>query len=307
MSLSPSNQQSELGMDENARRRKQHEEQPYAAPDPRIISDNQGRNIPGSSSERYRSTPMNTSSPTTRGVPPGSAAYPSYYQVNPPSFSTNMQYQPTTGYGQDHRQQAQSGFASYSSEIMYNVPQQGPHTNAYNPATQYHTRPSPAMQLVPDVSAPYFSGESTSAPEAPNMQHHSTSNSDSNVYPQHQHHPSPGERASLLQHNYSSLAMSGISQAPEVAEEQLSAPGPGIEADYTAYQTALKEIFQNIINGRLIDASQSLLDISEWLLGHVADLGELSNYFHPFSANYLRTYSGRGKSSQRTNSTVGGI
>lgn len=46
-----------------------------------------------------------------------------------------------------------------------------------------------------------------------------------------------------------------------------------MEAAYTAYQTALKEIFQNIINGRLTDASSSLLEVSEWLLGHVGDLG----------------------------------
>jgi hypothetical protein len=46
-----------------------------------------------------------------------------------------------------------------------------------------------------------------------------------------------------------------------------------MEAAYTAYQTALKEIFQNIIHGRLADASSSLLEVSEWLLGHVGDLG----------------------------------
>ncbi len=66
-----------------------------------------------------------------------------------------------------------------------------------------------------------------------------------------------------------------ISQsAPEMVEEEdFQAQGPGMEAAYTAYQTALKEIFQNIINGRLVEASQSLLEVSEWLLGHVGDLG----------------------------------
>jgi hypothetical protein len=38
----------------------------------------------------------------------------------------------------------------------------------------------------------------------------------------------------------------------------------------------LKQIFQNIINGRLGEASQSLLEVSEWLLGHVGDLGRYS-------------------------------
>lgn len=61
---------------------------------------------------------------------------------------------------------------------------------------------------------------------------------------------------------------------PDIMEEDdFQAQGPGMEAAYTAYQTALKEIFQNIINGRLGEASQSLLEVSEWLLGHVGDLG----------------------------------
>ena len=65
--------------------------------------------------------------------------------------------------------------------------------------------------------------------------------------------------------------------AQEIMEdEDFQAQGPGMEAAYTAYQTALKEIFQNIINGRLTDASSSLLEVSEWLLGHVGDLGKIA-------------------------------
>tara|TARA_R110002060_G_scaffold29245_2_gene39499 strand:+ start:1054 stop:1296 length:243 start_codon:yes stop_codon:yes gene_type:complete len=64
--------------------------------------------------------------------------------------------------------------------------------------------------------------------------------------------------------------------APEIMEEEdFQAQGPGMEAAYTAYQTALKQIFQNTINGRLGEASLSLLEVSEWLLGHVGDLGRL--------------------------------
>ena len=74
------------------------------------------------------------------------------------------------------------------------------------------------------------------------------------------------------------MAMGGISQnAPGIMDEDdFQAQGPGMEAAYTAYQTALKEIFQNIIHGRLGEASQSLLEVSEWLLGHVGDLGGFS-------------------------------
>ena len=56
-------------------------------------------------------------------------------------------------------------------------------------------------------------------------------------------------------------------------EEDFQAQGPGMEAAFTAYQTAMKQLFQNTINGRLGEASLSLLEVSEWLLGHVGDLG----------------------------------
>lgn len=74
------------------------------------------------------------------------------------------------------------------------------------------------------------------------------------------------------------MSMGGMPQpTPEMMEEEeFQAQVPGMEAAYTAYQTALKEIFQNIINGRLADAGTSLLEVSEWLLGHVGDLGKIA-------------------------------
>jgi hypothetical protein len=87
----------------------------------------------------------------------------------------------------------------------------------------------------------------------------------------------------MLQQGYTgAMAMGGMAQpAAEVLdEEQFQVQGLGegtgtsqLEHAYTTYQTALKAIFQNIIQGRLAVAAESLLEISEWLLGHVVDLG----------------------------------
>jgi hypothetical protein len=87
-----------------------------------------------------------------------------------------------------------------------------------------------------------------------------------------------GDRAPLLQQGYmGGMSMGSIPPGPpDIMEDNFQAQDPGMEAAYTAYQTALKEIFQNIINGRLGEASQSLLEVSEWLLGHVGDLGRYS-------------------------------
>lgn len=266
-------------MDDNNRRRRQNDS-PYQGSDPRYNGDQgQGRGYSGSSSDRYRTTPL-THSPSTGREAGGATAYSGYYQEPPSSFpaalpSNNLQYQ--AGFSQDQRQQ--QSFAGYNPDIMYNVGQQTPQGAVYDSASQFQARQPAAMQMLSDVAAPYFPSEPTNTPGPPGLQHHASSSS-TTVYQQQQHHQqSAADRPPLLQQGYSnSLAMGNIGQnAPEVMdEEDFQAQGPGMEAAYTAYQTALKEIFQNIINGRLGDASQSLLEVSEWLLGHVGDLGKLS-------------------------------
>jgi hypothetical protein len=103
--------------------------------------------------------------------------------------------------------------------------------------------------------------------EHPSLQYHASSGSS---YQQH---------VPLLQQNYpDEMGLGGMPQPPPeiMEEEDFQQQVPGMEAAYIAYQTALKEIFQNIINGRLADASLSLLKVSEWLLGHVVDLGKFA-------------------------------
>lgn len=263
-------------MDDNGRRRRQNDP-PYPGQDPRFGAEQgQGRGFSSSSSERYRPAPITTSPSTARGAG-GATAYAGYYQ-EPPAASfpaalpqNTLQYQP--GYTQDQRQQ--QSFATYNPEIMYNVAQQPPQNNVYDSTSQYQARQPAAMQMLSDVAAPYFPNEPTSVSGPPGLQHHASSGS-SNVYQQHQQSPADRSSSLLQQSNYpGTMAMSAISQsAPEIMEEDdYQAQGPGMEAAYTAYQTALKEVFQNIINGRLAEASHSLLEVSEWLLGHVGDLG----------------------------------
>ncbi len=260
-------------MDDESRRRRQNEP-PYSGSDPRFNGDNQGRDFSSSSSERYRAAPLTTSPLAARGAG-GATAYPAYYQEQASSFpaplpSNPIQYQPS--YAQDQRQQ--QGFAGYNPDLMYNVSQQGPQNTVYDSTPQFQARQPAAMQMLSDVAAPYFPNEPTSAPAPPGLQHHASSGSS---YQQHQ--ASPGDRAPLLQQNYpGSMGLGGMPQsAPEIMEEEdFQQQVPGMEAAYTAYQTALKEIFQNIINGRLADASLSLLEVSEWLLGHVVDLGKFA-------------------------------
>jgi hypothetical protein len=178
-----------------------------------------------------------------------------------------MQYQPA--YTQDQRQQPVH--TGYNQELMYNVAQQAAPSSIYDSAPQFQARQPAGMQMLSDVANPYFTNEPTSTPGPPSLPHHASTSS-SNVYEAHQQ--SPADRTPLLQQSYASMAMGGMHQGhPEMMEEDEFPHGPGMEAAYTSYQTALKEIFQNIVNGRLAEASSSLLEVSEWLLGHVGDLG----------------------------------
>jgi len=80
----------------------------------------------------------------------------------------------------------------------------------------------------------------------------------------------------MIQPGYTAaIPMDAMSQnAPVIMPEAQFATGADdLEAAYRTYQTALTETFQNISNGWLGEASQSLLDVSEWLLGHVEELG----------------------------------
>ncbi|KAM3073842.1 hypothetical protein ACMFMG_008465 [Clarireedia jacksonii] len=262
-------------MDDNNRRRRQNDPS-YSAQDPRFAAEQaQGRGYSGNSSDRYR-PPTIASPSTSRGGVGGVPAYPAYYQEPTSSFASGLppnplQYQ--SAYPQEQRQQ--QGFANYTSDLMYNVAQQGPQNNVYE-SQQFQARQPAAMQMLSDVPAPYFPNEATSTRTPPGLQHHPSSSS-STVYQHHQQ--SPGDRASLLQQAYPpSIAVGGMPEAaPDLMEPaHLQAQGGGMEEAYSTYQAALKQIFQNIIDCRLGEASQSLLEVSEWLLSHVQDLDDVT-------------------------------
>jgi hypothetical protein len=91
------------------------------------------------------------------------------------------------------------------------------------------------------------------------------------------HQQSPASR-NLPQGFSSNLPMEGVPQSASavIGQEGVPPPSAEVNAEYALYQTTLRETFQNIIKGRLADAGQSLLGASEWLLGHVEDLGGCS-------------------------------
>ncbi len=180
-----------------------------------------------------------------------------------------MQYQ--TDYTPEQRPQ-QSTFTSYNPNMMYGVNQPASQSTVYEPPQSFQSRQPTGMQMLSDVTAPYYGGEPTNTPGAAVLQHQSSSSS-ATVYQQ-----SPADRSNILQNYPSSIiGMGGIPQQgqapPEVMEEQQST-SENLNDAYAQYQTALRQIFQNIIGNMLVEASQAILEVSDWLLGHVGELGK---------------------------------
>jgi len=160
--------------------------------------------------------------------------------------------------------------------MMYNVQQTGGPQSAavYDASQQFSSRQAAGLPMMgTDVTAPYFSSEPTNAAATSSLQAQTASASAPQVYQQ------PGL------HGYSAGSMPAIgggmatqtTPATEVRMEEEYPAAAGLDEAYASYQSALKELFQNVRNGVLATASDSLLGVSDWLLSHVVELGLTSD------------------------------
>ena len=69
---------------------------------------------------------------------------------------------------------------------------------------------------------------------------------------------------------YDAPTTAGSMEAGEAAGDPSS-----YDEAYQQFQLVLREAFEHIKAGRLVKASESVLKISVWLLGHAVDLGML--------------------------------
>ncbi|KAL2195044.1 hypothetical protein P885DRAFT_70633 [Corynascus similis CBS 632.67] len=277
-------------MDDNRGQRRQIEPPIYSAssgsrhhPSLHEQSQQQRRPFPGAQGERFRPAPISTSpSGAARGIG-SSTGYSGYYQdASGTNFPTTampqgaMSYHHSNAeYGQPDSRQTQSFGGTYPPAMMYHVQQTGgPQSTAvYDASQQFSSRQAAGLPMMAtDVTGPYFSNEPTTATATSSLQGQSGSSSAPQVY----------QQSGI--HGYSTGGMSAIggmaaqtTPATDVRMEEEYPAGAGLDDAYLSYQTALKEIFQNIRNGVLATASESLLNISDWLLSHVVELGLTSD------------------------------
>jgi hypothetical protein len=224
-----------------------------------LASSSQSRGFSMSSSDSNQPRNITRLLPTGHGVREAPTSLGAYYQEQTFQYSlptNNLLYHPS--YMRDQLHQTMD---TYNLDRMGDITQ--PIQNVDDSTPHFQTRQSSVMQTLSVDATP---DESTSAFALQGLQHNGSSR-----YPDLYQQQQISQSLIPKSHAY------GIAIGAEITEEEgFQRQGLGIEAAYTSYQSALKQIFQNIINRRLEEASQSLLEVSEWLLGHVGDLGGYS-------------------------------
>lgn len=189
-----------------------------------------------------------------------------------PLHGSSLQYTPDFSPPDTQRQQQ---FPQYASNMMYNVPPQTQQQSPYESVSQYQPRQSAAIEvLTTQFGVPqYFNpSEPTSAagPAVP-QQYASAQFQQPMTYPPQQASLARSTNPSPYQSSMADFAQPIASEALE--QQELTLDSSSYDDAYNQYQNALKLTFENTRSGRLIEAGQSLLEISEWLLGHAVELG----------------------------------
>ncbi|KAI9700447.1 MAG: hypothetical protein M1836_002462 [Candelina mexicana] len=249
--------------------------------------------FPGSASVSHNSTRHSASSVTDRFRQPASVGLRSPTSVSgrnggPQAYgygftegqhftaqqmpTNSLPYQQQNDYSQEAQRQPQ--YPQYSSNLLYNVAPQGSQPSPYDSVQQYQPRQSAAIEVLSTqfgVPQYFVPGEPASAPGPAVHLQHATSQFPSLSYPQ----SSVAER-SVLSQGYTSATMADMPQggAPEALDTtDYGQESANYDDAYNQYQNALKQTFENTRNGRIVEAGHSLLEISNWLLGHAAELG----------------------------------
>ncbi|KLJ11908.1 hypothetical protein EMPG_12937 [Blastomyces silverae] len=251
------------------------------------------RHLSVSSSDRFREQqqPESARGPGTHEVIPQDrtsslSAYGGYGYTEPPSYNTpslqggtlqsgGLQYQSnfsSTSPRNQQPDQQQQRLSQYDGDMVYGITPQAQPQPPYEGVSQYQPRHSAAIEVL----ATQFDVPQYFQPEGPTVagasdQYLTASQVQSTQYSQ----PASLTRASTasaLPEIMADLHASTTTEGLEHADFPRESPS-GFDDAYNQYQRALRQTFENTRSGRLLDASQSLLEISEWLLGNATELG----------------------------------
>ncbi|KAK1149886.1 hypothetical protein N8T08_003442 [Aspergillus melleus] len=247
----------------------------------------------GAATDRFRQATLQS----TRGDAPSQAtgrarlSTPAYldYEYPDGAFQGGSlqgdELQPYAPTLRDHqRQQVQPSFTGYESEMVYNLNQQGPTQSPYEVVPPYATRQSAAMDALssqfavppyyneptgPGVPSPYLASQLPLA--AYNQPGPIGRSGTTQPFPATMPDMTPvGTTGRLEPSPPSQLQPSQSQPQPQqpVAGESFGHPNES----YGQFHQALRETFADTRAGRLVEASRSLLEISEWLVTNAREL-----------------------------------
>ncbi|KAL8665847.1 MAG: hypothetical protein Q9202_001970 [Teloschistes flavicans] len=234
----------------------------------------------GTTSERLRQAQLMTGRSSTSGsIVSAQSAHSqelgSFGYAQGPQYSQTQMQGSSLQFPTDYEQDTQrsQNFPPYTSQIVYNVPQQPQPRSPYDAVPQYPPRQSAALEVLSNqfgVSAQYYPPSESMGASGSASPHQQYTPSQ---YHQTMPYQTPGSGRSTIPSSYpTAMADYPQTSAPESIEPQ-ETPSANYDEGYSRYHGALKQTFENTSKGRLTEAGQSLLEISEWLLSHAKELG----------------------------------
>ncbi|KAK2796953.1 hypothetical protein FQN51_008919 [Onygenales sp. PD_10] len=209
-------------------------------------------------------------------------SYGGYGYTESPSYSApslpggtlqsgGLQYQPNFSTSPRNQQQR---LPQYDSDMVYNITPQDQPQASYEAVSHYPPRHSAAIEvLATQFGVPQYFPSDEPTVAGVSDQYLTAAQVQSTAYSQ----PASLTRATTATTLPEMMTDFHPSSAAEPIDNQEfpREPSSGFDDAYNQYQQALRQTFENTRAGRLAEASQSLLEISEWLLGNAADLGLL--------------------------------
>ncbi|KAK2791726.1 hypothetical protein FQN52_004642 [Onygenales sp. PD_12] len=275
-------------MDGDGHQRKKYDPSSYQTAS--SIGNHAIRHSSGSSADRFRQQQPPVSAPGVAaertGMPQDRAnnlsAYGGYGYTESPSYSApslpggtlqsgGLQYQPNFSTSPRNQQQR---LPQYDSDMVYNITPQDQPQASYEAVSHYPPRHSAAIEvLATQFGVPQYFPSDEPTVAGVSDQYLTAAQVQSTAYSQ----PASLTRATTATTLPEMMTDFHPSSAAEPIDNQEfpREPSSGFDDAYNQYQQALRQTFENTRAGRLAEASQSLLEISEWLLGNAADLGLL--------------------------------
>ncbi|KAF3403698.1 hypothetical protein F1880_009602, partial [Penicillium rolfsii] len=226
-----------------------------------------GSSFPGGSLQPHDVQAFGTDYTRPRHAPP----HPSLGQSSPESVQ------------QQSRRRAPAEttpLVPYESAMLYGFSQPGSAHGPFDVVPQYSTRQSAAIEVLQNQMAmPQYFAEEPTGSGVPGLSPYL--NTLAYNQPGSMARPNHAYPFSTTMADFTPM-VTGSSAQPIPLEQQQVDPAQQSEADpssleqaYAQYQRALRSTFDQTRAGRLVDASGSLLEISEWLVTNARDLGIL--------------------------------